>query len=219
MIKIYDDGVLGEKDYRDIGKHLKSSGVIIYPTETSYAIGANALDNSAVRKIYGLKGRGADKPLPILVKDLNMLVNIAETSRREEDIISKFWPGPLTIIFNLKAKKHPEDYLFAAGSNSAGARISSHPFAARLFEEIDFPLVATSANSSGEESFSDFNELNEKFLSNLPVSDINILAINAGRLAGGSSTIIKIGKKDIEIMREGDNNIKKKLMCSIKNKG
>ena len=216
MVKIYGEAELDEKDYHDIGKHLRTSGIIIYPTETSYAIGANALDNSAVRQIYELKGRSARKPLPVLVKDLNMLVNIAGLSRREEDVISKFWPGPLTIIFNLKSKKPAENYLFADGSNSVGARISPHPFAANLFKEIDFPLISTSANASGKESFSDFDELNEKFLSRLP--DLNILAVNGGVLAGGSSTIIKFNKKDIEIVREGDNNIKKKLICSIKNK-
>ncbi len=216
MVKIYDLGTISDTDYKDIKDHLQASGIIIYPTETSYAIGGNALDNSAVRKIYELKGRDADKPLPLLIKDLNMLLAIAAVGRREEDIISKFWPGPLTIIFNLKSKKPSENYLFTAGSVSVGARISPHPFTARLFEEIDFPLISTSANLSGKESFSDFNELNEKFLSNL--SNINILAINAGELTGGSSTVIRIGKKNIEIIREGDNNIKKKLMCSIKNK-
>ena len=216
MVKIYGETELDEKDYRDIGKHLKSSGIIIYPTETSYAIGANALDNSAVRQIYELKVRGAGKPLPVLVRDLNMLVNIAELNRREENVISKFWPGPLTIIFDLKSKKPAENYLFTAGSNSVGARISPHTFVANLFKEIDFPLVSTSANVSGKENFSDFNELNEKFLSRLP--DLKILAVNGGLLAGGSSTIIKFKKKNIEIIREGDNNIKKKLICSIKNK-
>ena len=217
MIKIYDFDALSDKDYKDIKNHLQTSGIIIYPTETSYAVGGNALNNRAVQKIYDLKGRNFNKPLPVLVKDLNMLVNIAAVGRREEDVISKFWPGPLTIIFNLKSKKHAENYLFAAGSGSVGARISPHPFASRLFEEIDFPLVSTSANTSGKESFSDFNELNEKFLSCL--SDTNILAVNAGELAGGSSTIIKIGKKDMEIIREGDNNVKKRLICSMKNKG
>jgi len=216
MVKIYGEAEMGEKDYRDIGRHLKSSGIIIYPTETSYAIGANALDNSAVRQIYELKGRSADKPLPVLVKDLNMLINIAVLNRMEEDAISKFWPGPLTIIFNLKPKKRAENYLFTAGSDSIGARISPHPFAANLFKEIDFPIISTSANASGSENFSDFGELNEKFLRRLP--DLNILAVNGGTLAGGSSTIIKFRKKDIEVIREGDNNISKKLICSIKNK-
>ncbi|MHB1546484.1 MAG: L-threonylcarbamoyladenylate synthase [bacterium] len=216
MVKIYDFDSISDADYKDIKYHLRTEGIIIYPTETSYALGANALDNSAVRKIYELKGRTADKPLPVLVKDLNMLLNIATVNRREEDVISKFWPGPLTIIFNLKSKKSAENYLFAAGSESVGARISPHPFAVRLFEEIDFPLISTSANDSGKESFSDFNELNEKLLSR-PL-DVNIFAVNAGELAGGSSTIVKIGKKDIEIIREGDNNIKKRLICSIKNK-
>ncbi len=221
MVKIYEFDALSNKDYKYIKEHLQTSGIIIYPTETSYAVGGNALDNTAVQKIYALKGRNFDKPLPVLVKDLKMVVNIAELNRREEDLISKFWPGPLTIIFKLKKKIFSENYLFTGGLDSIGARISPHPFPERLFEEIDFPLVSTSANSSGRESFSDFNELNKIFLSDPAVaSGVNILAINAGELTGGSSTIIEIGEKNkgIEIIREGENNIKKRLMCSMKNK-
>ena len=217
MAKIYNLNSINDADYIDIKYHLMNSGIIIYPTETSYALGANAIDNLAVRKIYELKGRSMDKPLPFLIKDMKMLLNFAIVDRREEDFISKFWPGPLTIIFNLKPKKIVDGYLFTAGSESVGARISPHPFVARLFEDIDFPIISTSANISGKESFSDFNELNEKLLS--VKSGMNIFAVNAGELAGGSSTIIKIKKKDIEIIREGDNNIRKRLICSIKNKG
>jgi tRNA threonylcarbamoyl adenosine modification protein (Sua5/YciO/YrdC/YwlC family) len=224
MVKIYSfdnaNDINKYPDYKEIKKHLLASGIIIYPTETSYAAGVNALDDSAVRKIYELKGRRSDKPLPIVVKNLNMLLDIAVVGRREEEVISKFWPGPLTVIFHLKPKKSGGGRLFAAGTDSVAARISTHSFVSELFEEINFPLVSTSANASGSESFADFPELNEKFLScpaSSSLSGGNILAINAGELAGGSSTIVKIGKKGIEIIREGDNNIKKRLMCSIKN--
>jgi L-threonylcarbamoyladenylate synthase len=215
MIKIYDAGALGEKDYRDIGKHLKSSGIIIYPTETSYAIGANALDNSAVQKIYALKTRDSGKPLPIIVKDLNMLFNFASVNRKEEEIISKFWPGPLTILFN--AKKTGGGYLFSAGSQFVGARISPHPFTLELFKEIDFPITATSANISGGESISDFKELKGEILARLSAPGENILLIDSKELPGGSSTIIKTAKRKIEIVREGNNNVKERLICYIKN--
>ncbi|MHB1660816.1 MAG: L-threonylcarbamoyladenylate synthase [bacterium] len=215
MIKIYDAGALSEKDYRDIGKHLKSSGIIIYPTETSYAIGANALDNSAVQKIYALKTRDSGKPLPIIVKDLNMLFNFASVNRKEEEIISKFWPGPLTILFN--AKKADKEYLFLAGFQLVGARISPHPFTLELFKEIDFPITATSANISGEESISDFKEIKGEILTRLSAFGENILLIDSKELPGGSSTIIKAAKRKIEIVREGNNNAKERLICYIKN--
>lgn len=218
MIRILDLDALEDKDYKEIKNRLLSSELIVYPTETSYGLGANALDDSAVQKIYGLKTRDRGKPLPVLVKNTGMLMNIAKINRREEDIISKFWPGPLTIVFNLKPKQFRQrNYLFAAGLDSVGARISPNPFVSRLFEEIDFPLVATSANISGEESISDFDGLKEKFLSRGEASALNIAAINAGELSGGSSTVIKAGKKGIEILREGDNNLKKRFMCYINN--
>ncbi len=218
MIKTYDMETIGDKDYADIAKHLKSSGLIIYPTETSYAIGADALNNSAVRKVFRLKNRDADKPFPILVKDLNMLIGLASVNRREEDIISKFWPGVLTILF--KSKKMPKKYLFTADSEFIGARISPHPFALRLFEEIDFPITATSANLSGKGGISDFDALlKNKFFTLLTSDKEDIILINGKKLPGGASTIIKVARKKIEIVREGDNNIKERLICSIKNDG
>ena len=220
MVKIYKFDALTDEDYDLIKEHLQNSGLIIYPTETSYAIGGNALDDNAVKKIFGFKGRNFKKPLPVLVKDLKMLVDIAELKRPEENLISKFCPGPLTIIFKLKKNVFSKNYLFAGGSDSIAARISPHPFTEKIFEKIDFPLISTSANSSGKDSFSDFNELNKIFLSSIPEKDgANILAVNAGELAGGSSTIIRLVKngKNIEVVREGENNIKKRLMCSIKN--
>ncbi len=220
MVRIYEFDALTDKDYDLIKEHLENSGIIIYPTETSYAIGGNALNDNAVKKIYAFKGRNFKKPLPILVKDLKMLVDIADLKRPEENLISKFWPGPLTIIFKLKKKIFSKNYLFTGGLDSVAARISPHPFAERIFEKIDFPLISTSANSSGKDSFADFNELNKIFLSVIPdKDDENILAVNAGELAGGSSTIIRLVKngKNIEVVREGENNIKKRLMCSIKN--
>ena len=220
MVRIYELDTLTNKGYDLIKEHLENSGIIIYPTETSYAIGGNALNDNAVKKIYAFKGRNFKKPLPILVKDLKMLVDIADLKRPEENLISKFWPGPLTIIFKLKKKIFSKNYLFTGGLDSFAARISPHPFAEKIFEKIDFPLISTSANSSGKDSFSDFNELNKIFLSGIPEkNDENILAVNAGELAGGSSTIIRLVKngKNIEVVREGENNIKKRLMCSIKN--
>ncbi|MCL4532702.1 MAG: L-threonylcarbamoyladenylate synthase [Deltaproteobacteria bacterium] len=220
MVKIYKFDALTDEDYILIKEHLKNSGIIIYPTETSYAIGGNALNDNAVKKIYAFKGRDFKKPLPILVKDLKMLVDFAELKRPEEDLISKFWPGPLTIVFKLKKKILLKNCLFTGGLDSFAARISPHPFAEKIFDMIDFPLISTSANSSGKESFSNFNELNKIFLSGIPEKDCaNVIAINAGELTGGSSTIIRLVKngKNIVVVREGENNIKKRLMCSIKN--
>ncbi len=210
-MKIYSQNDLTENDYIDIGKYLSSSGVMIYPTETSYAIGANALNNAAVKMIYNIKGRDFVKPLPILVKDLNMLINLAYVNRQEEDIIAKFWPGPLTILFKSKMSGK---YLFTSNSEFIGARISPHPFPEMLFNKIDFPITATSANISGEDSLTDFESVKRVF----KALGEKIVLIDGGELSGGSSTIIRTLKRKVITVREGENNIKERLVCYIKNK-
>lgn len=211
-MRMYNLHDLTEKDYADIGEHMSSSGIIIYPTETSYAIGANALDNTAVSAIYGMKRREPTEPLPVIVKDLNMLINLAYVNRQEEDIISKFWPGPLTILF--KSKKINDCFLFAADSEFIGARISPHPFLKSLFDTIDFPIVSTSANISGEDSLVYAEDIKRVF----GASGEKIIMIDGEDLSGGSSTIIRIEKRKVAIVRKGDNNMKERLFCYIKNK-
>ena len=210
-MKIYSQDSLTENDYIALGKYLRSSGILIYPTETSYAIGANALDNAAVKMIYDIKGRDFVKPLPVLVKDLNMLINIAYVGRQEEDIISKFWPGPLTILFKSKISGK---YLFTSNSEFVGARISPHPFPEILFNNIDFPVTATSANISGEDGLTDVGSIKRVFKG----FEEKIVLIDGGDLTGGASTIIRIEKKKGIIVREGENNIKERLVCYMKNK-
>lgn len=221
MLKVYDFNSIVEKDYDEIKDILFSSGILVYPTETSYAIGSNALDDQAVEKIFTIKGREAEKPLPIIVQDMAMLLSIAEVGRLEENLISKFWPGPLTLIFKLKTEALNNKFAFTGGAETVGARISPHPFTAAIFDKISFPLVSTSANLSGKSSFSSFDELLKEFL--IPISgkfaDMKIAAVNSGVLPGGASTVIKVGKKNIEILRGGENNLSGRLACSIKNNG
>ncbi len=211
-LKICNLNDLTEKDYADIGEYMSSSGIIIYPTETSYAIGANALDNTAVNAIYSIKGRELTEPLPIIVKDLNMLINLAYVNRQEEDIISKFWPGPLTILF--KSKKINNYFLFTSDSEFIGARISPHSFLESLFDKIDFPIISTSANISGEDSLTDLEGVRRVF----GAYGDKVIVISDSELSGGSSTIIRIEKGKVTIVREGDNNMKERLSCYMRNK-
>lgn len=212
---IFKQSDLSEQDYIFIANHLKSSGIIVYPTETSYGIGANALDDKAVSKIYRLKSRDPGKPLPVLVRDIKMLVDIAVVERNEEEIISKFWPGPLTILFKSKISRGGR--IFMSGSGLIGARISPHPFPAAVLSKINFPITATSANISGENSLSGFKGIPDIFPST-DDSGKEILFIDGGELPGGSSTVIRAGKRKVDVLREGSNNLRDKFLCYIKNK-
>lgn len=215
-MKIYNFNNITKDDYGVIKKHLDSSNLIIYPTETSYAVGANALDTEAVKKIFLLKQRDNLKPLPIVVKNTAMLLNLTYIKKGEEDLISIFWPGPLTILFEARADKK---YAFVPNSKYIGARVSSHIFIEELFHEIDYPIISTSANISSQKSLNQINENELEHIFEDYKDKDSIIVIDDGKLSGGCSTIVQIDGNNgkINIAREGNNNIKERLFCYIKN--
>ncbi|MDR2504427.1 MAG: threonylcarbamoyl-AMP synthase [Deltaproteobacteria bacterium] len=122
--------------------------LLLYPTETFYAIGGNALNPDSVQAVYRAKVRNAAVPLPVIIggmDQLNMLAShVPETAWR---LIRLFWPGPLTLLLPA-APGLPAP--LTGGSGKVAARLSSHPEASRLSLEAGFPLISSSANLSGE---------------------------------------------------------------------
>lgn len=177
---------------------LKNSGIIAYPTETFYGLGANPLDESAVKRLFDIKGRDFDKPVSILVKDLNALSLVAEEiPPAAERLIKRFWPGPLTIVF--RAKKNIP-LILTANTGRIGVRVSSSPIAKRLLGIIDMPLTATSANPSGEKSPVTAEEVEIYFRDKVD------MILDGGKLQGkvGSTIIDATTGRDLECIREGD---------------
>jgi L-threonylcarbamoyladenylate synthase len=124
---------------------LDEKGIVMYPTESSYALGVNALDNVAVKRLFEAKGRPSDKPVPVIVPDLKAWRRYAYFNRRAERVIRKFMPGPLTVT--LRKKKLVPDMLTLF---TIAARIPGHPVALALARKADYPITSTSANRSGE---------------------------------------------------------------------
>lgn len=129
---------------------IKKGGVVIYPTDTVYGLGANALDEKAIKKIFEIKGRDFKKPISVIVKDLEMAKKVANFSKDTEKILKKILPGPITVI--LYKKKILPDIL-TGGSNKVGLRIPDCKFTKALMEKLDFPITTTSANISGKPAF------------------------------------------------------------------
>ncbi len=123
---------------------LKGGGIIAYPTETVYGVGALANDTGAIRRVYEAKGRPLSQPLSIAVSSMEMLKSVANVEY--EDLILKFLPGPVTVI--LKKKKNLPDIL-TGGSKYVGIRWPDHPLALTLINKVG-PIVSTSANRHGE---------------------------------------------------------------------
>ncbi|MGL5755400.1 MAG: L-threonylcarbamoyladenylate synthase [Paraclostridium sp.] len=142
-----------EIDKDEISKHAKmlSEGkTVIFPTETVYGLGANALDENAVKKIYEAKGRPSDNPLIVHIYDkdeLNSLVT--NINDKAEKLMNEFWPGPLTIIFN---KKSIVPNRTSGGLDTVAIRMPSNSIAREVIRQSGVPIAAPSANISGRPS-------------------------------------------------------------------
>ena len=127
---------------------LKHGGLVAFPTETFYGLGAAALDRRAVRRIFELKGRPETKPLLVLVDSIAMAGTVAEVGDRARALAARHWPGALTLV--LRARPHvPEEV--TAGTGTIGLRVSPHRVAQGLVRALGGPVTAPSANPSGLE--------------------------------------------------------------------
>lgn len=126
---------------------LESGGLIISPTETVYGLAALANDEKAVRKIFELKNRPLTKPLPLLAGNIGDFEGWAVLDDEAIALAKKFWPGPLTMV--VKRGEKTSD-IVTAGKPNIAVRIPGHYFVLELLNQINGPVVATSANLSGE---------------------------------------------------------------------
>ena len=123
---------------------LRAGGLVAFPTETVYGLGANALDEAAVRRIYEAKGRPSTSPLIVHIADLAMAPRVAaEWPESAQKLAARFWPGPLTLILR---KQSEVPALVTAGLDTVGVRMPAHPMALELIRLAGVPVAAPSAN-------------------------------------------------------------------------
>ncbi len=128
------------------GQELRRGGLVVYPTETFYALGCLATVHEAVERIVAVKGRPADKPLPLIVSDWEMVARFVRLSDAEDGLARKFWPGPLSIVVRIDPEISP---LARDRAGFSAVRMTPHAIAAELCREAGAPLVSSSANRSG----------------------------------------------------------------------
>ena len=128
---------------------IKAGGLVVFPTETVYGLGANALDEKAVSKIFNAKGRPQDNPLIIHVSDFNIKKYIKDIPFVATKLMERFWPGPITFILN---KSDIIPLTTSAGLNTIGIRMPSNKIARELILKSGVPIAAPSANISGRPS-------------------------------------------------------------------
>ena len=175
---------------KEARKLMEEGGLIIYPTETAYGIGCNALDEEAVEKVYEAKQRPRSKGLTVICSSLEQVENYAELTKDERKLADAFMPGPLTLV--VEKKQNVPDNL----NDSFVFRISSSDTARELAK--DFPIVATSANISGQSTSYRVEDISDELIEKVD------MVLNEGELSEGpTSTIAEVMNGEILIHRKG----------------
>ena len=149
-IERIDENQIEESIIEEAGEVLKTGGLVAFPTETVYGLGANALNEEAAKKTYEAKGRPSDNPLIVHIAEADALGAIAiDVSDKARQVMKNFWPGPLTLIFN-KSNLVPLET--TGGLSTVAVRMPSHPIALEMIRHGGGYIAAPSANTSGRPS-------------------------------------------------------------------
>ncbi len=166
--------------------------VFAYPTESFYALGADATDSKAIQELFRVKHREPGKPIALIAADLLQVKQFFFMTKAEERLAEQYWPGPLTILLQPKTKIAAR----ALGACRIGVRVPRHAGARNLAKNIGAPITATSANISGQAPTKSLHKVKQTF------PGILIMAGDCGR-ATKPSTVISMTKTKLQILRPG----------------
>jgi L-threonylcarbamoyladenylate synthase len=191
--------VLAEKNssaVSDALAALAAGEAIVYPTETFYALGVDALSSQALERLFAIKGREPGKPVALIAADTAMAFALArEVPAAARVLAEAFWPGPLTLV--LPARDGIPAALIG-DDGGVGVRVSSHPLARALATAFRGPLTASSANLAGEPPAV------EPAAARRALGDKVKVLVEDGRLAGGApSTVVAVGPSGMRVLRQG----------------
>ncbi len=174
--------------------YLKKGNILVYPTDTLYALGADVFNETAVRSIFTLKYRPLTIPLPIAVGSIQQMETVSILTRPVKKIVTHFLPGPLTIV--VKKKPILSD-LLTSGKHTIAIRIPNDPLALKLLKSFG-PLTVTSANIHMKNTPASINEIKTLF----PSSPITMF-LDDGQRNGQPSTIVDCTSDRPKILRDG----------------
>lgn len=183
-------------DIEKAAKIIRDGGLVLFPTETVYGIGANALNDDAVRKIFIAKGRAQDNPLILHISDMEMLSKITDDiSKLEYHLMDTFWPGPFTIVLN---KKDGIANVATCNGDTVGVRMPSNKIAHDLIKKSNIPIAAPSANISGKPSGTKLQDIV------LELKDKVDYILDGGESdIGLESTVVRVIDNEVRILRPG----------------
>jgi L-threonylcarbamoyladenylate synthase len=175
---------------------LREGGVVAFPTDTVYGLGGDAFNSAAVERVYAIKKRPWNRPLPLLIADMSHLKDLAADPIPEIAwfLARRFWPGPLTMVLPRKDSV-PES---AGTGDTIAVRVPNHLVCLALIEGLANPLVGTSANISGRPPALTAREVRQQLKGTVD------LIIDAGTCPGGKeSTVVDVGRHRPVILRQG----------------
>lgn len=195
--RVVDSNVNSQLNYTHAVDILNSGDVVAFPTETVYGLGAIATDDKAVKKIFEAKGRPSDNPLIVHIgtkEEVELYIEeIPEVAKKCMDL---FWPGPLTLVMNVKSNVLAKSV--TAGLHTVGIRMPDHPVALQLLQQLKKPLAAPSANRSGKPSPTEAIHVEEDLQGHIPY------ILDGGSTGiGFESTVLDVTHEPPVILRPG----------------
>lgn len=166
---------------------IREGELVVYPTETVYGLGANALDGDAVERVFAAKDRDHEKPISLAVPDVECAFEYTQPTPQEKEFMHEFLPGPVTVL--VEAGEAVPDVL-TAGRSRVGVRVPDHSMALALLDESP-PLTSTSANRSGNPSARCVSEIDES------VREASAVTLDGDELPGTESTVVDVSSETI----------------------
>jgi len=181
---------------REPAEIIRNGGLVVFPTETVYGIGTNGLDEKAIERLYKVKKRPLDKPISLLVSNMEMVEKLAkDITSIEYKLMDAFFPGPLTIILK---KKEIVPNILTANTDTIGIRMPDAEIARKIIEYANVPIAAPSANISGKTTGTNIESIIEDFGEN-----VDFYIDDGESRLGIGSTIVKVEDGIPKILREG----------------
>jgi L-threonylcarbamoyladenylate synthase len=191
---------------KEVVKCLQSGDSVVYPTDTIYGLGCDALNEKAVDVIFRIKRRTLGQAVSVMVRDIEEIKKFAYLNEKKEAIVKKLLPGPFTLIFQSK-KIIPS--IVSGGGLSIGFRIPDNEITRSICEYFENPVVTTSVNLAGKEPLNDPFKIVDLFRNIAPRPDI---ILDFGKISNPmASTVIDLSGKDPKIIRSGIKNVKETM--------
>lgn len=174
-------------DLDDAATAIREGDLVVYPTETVYGLGADALDPAAIERVFAAKGRDRDDPISLAVPDVETALEFVRASDRERRFMDRFLPGPVTVV----CERHERvPAALTAGLDRVGIRVPDHDLALALLDRVA-PTTATSANVTGRPSVTRIEDLDPE------IREAAAVVLDGGETDGTASTVVDVERGEI----------------------